>query len=79
MRIHPCYYRYLTKKIAPLFKLKSEKIIPDNLNHSDEWHVDKTIVKIKGQKYYLWVIIDSETRFVLSYNLFALSKYCSSF
>ena len=57
------------KKFAPLFKLKSEKILPDNLNHSDEWHVDETVVKIKGQKYYLWAIIDSETRFVLSYNL----------
>lgn len=38
-----------TKKFAPLFKLKSEKILPDNLNHSDEWHVDETVVKIKGQ------------------------------
>ena len=29
----------------------------------------KLSVKIAGEKFYLWVCIDSETRFVLSWNL----------
>ena len=24
------------------------------LNHSNQWHVDETVVKLNGQKYYLW-------------------------
>ena len=31
---------------------------------SDEWHADETVVKILGKKYYIWFIIDSESRFV---------------
>lgn len=34
---------------------------------SDEWHADETVVKISGQKYYIWFIIDSEARFILSF------------
>ena len=37
--------------------------------NSDEWHADETVVKINGQKYYIWFIIDSETRFVLGFHL----------
>ncbi|MDQ9823061.1 DDE-type integrase/transposase/recombinase, partial [Acinetobacter sp. 163] len=49
---------------------------------------DETIVKIAGEKFYLWVCIDSETRFVLSWNLnksrgsdcaFSLFKKASAF
>jgi transposase InsO family protein len=29
----------------------------------------ETVVKIRGMKYYLWLIVDSETRFVLSFHL----------
>jgi transposase-like protein len=36
---------------------------------SDEWHADETVVKISGKKYYIWFIIDSETRFVLGFHL----------
>ena len=37
--------------------------------NSDEWHADETVIKINGQKYYIWFIIDSETRFVLGFHL----------
>ena len=37
--------------------------------NSDEWHADETVVKIKGQKYYIWLIVDSETRFCLGFHL----------
>ncbi|NLY42788.1 MAG: IS1/IS6 family transposase [Clostridiaceae bacterium] len=36
---------------------------------SDEWHADETTVKISGKKYYIWFIMDSETRFVLGFHL----------
>lgn len=36
---------------------------------SDEWHADEAVVKILGKKYYIWFIIDSETRFVLGFHL----------
>lgn len=37
--------------------------------NSDEWHADETVVKISGKKYYIWFIIDSETRFILGFHL----------
>jgi transposase-like protein len=37
--------------------------------NSDEWHGDETYVKIAGENYYLWFVIDSETRFVIGFNL----------
>jgi transposase-like protein len=37
--------------------------------NSDEWHADETVIKISGKKYYIWFIIDSETRFVLGFHL----------
>lgn len=63
------------KKFAPYFQIKSSKFMPDSLNESDEWHVDETVVKIQGQKYYIWVMIDSETRYILDFHL---SPYRSS-
>jgi len=37
--------------------------------NSDEWHADETVIKIRGKKYYLWFVLDSETRFVLGFYL----------
>ena len=36
---------------------------------SDEWHADETVVKINGKNHYLWICVDSETRFITSWNL----------
>ena len=58
-----------SKKFAPIFQEKSNRLRPKTLCQSDEWHTDETVVKINGQKYYLWAIIDSETRFVLNFHL----------
>ena len=58
-----------TKKFAPIFDaIAKSKESSINLN-SDEWHADETVVKINGQRYYLWVLIDSETRFVINFHL----------
>lgn len=66
-----------TNKFSPFFKQKSDRFTA-NLNLlSDDWHADETVVFINGQKYYLWLAIDSETRFVLDFislNLGALTQ-----
>ena len=36
---------------------------------SDDWHADETVVFINGKRCYLWLAIDSETRFVLAFHL----------
>lgn len=54
---------------APLFQNMAIQLIPALNFNSDEWHADETVVKIQGRKYYLWLILDSETRFVLGFHL----------
>ena len=61
-----------TKKFAPYFKNKADAFKSQLDFQSDDWHADKTVVFINGVKYYLWIAIDSETRFVLAFHL---SKY----
>ena len=62
-------------KFAPLFHNIALELIPTLNFNSDEWHADETVVKIRGVKYYLWLIVDSETRFVLGFHL---SRYRDS-
>ena len=54
---------------APLFQNMAIQLIPALNFNSDEWHADETVVKIQGRKYCLWLILDSETRFVLGFHL----------
>lgn len=57
------------KKFAPLFDNIAKKLMSTINLDSDEWHADETVIKIKGEKYYVWFIIDSETRFIVGYHL----------
>lgn len=58
------------RKFAPLFDTISRKLSSSiDLSSSDEWHADETVVKICGKKYYVWFIIDSETRFIIGFHL----------
>lgn len=57
------------KKFAPIFHSKMLALMPTMNFNSDEWHADETVVKILGKKYYIWFILDSETRFVLGFHL----------
>ncbi len=52
-----------------MFQNIALQLIPALNFNSDEWHADETVVKIQGEKYYLWLILDSETRFVLGFHL----------
>jgi transposase-like protein len=64
------------KKFAPVFDSILKKLSSTfDLSSSDEWHADETVVKINGQKYYIWFVIDSETRFIINFHL---SPYRSS-
>lgn len=57
------------KTFAPMFDNMRIQLMPLLDLNSDEWHTDETVVKIAGIKYYIWFIIDSETRFVIGYHL----------
>ena len=56
-------------KFAPMFHNISMQLVPALNFNSDEWHADEAVVKIQGEKYYLWLILDSETHFVLGFHL----------
>ena len=56
-------------KFSPLFQDIALELMPTLNFNSDEWHADETIVKIRDMKYHLWLIVDSETRFVLGFHL----------
>jgi len=56
-------------KFAPIFHNLNLDFLPHMNFDSDEWHADETVIKIRGQKHYLWFVIDSETRFVLGFFL----------
>lgn len=63
------------RKFAPLFNNLALELMPMMNFDSDEWHADETVVKISGKKYYIWFVVDSETRFVLGFHL---SRYRDS-
>jgi transposase-like protein len=54
---------------APLFDNMRLQLLPLLDLASDEWHADETVVKIAGKKHYLWLVVDSETRFIIGYHL----------
>ena len=56
-------------KFAPLFDNMRLKLLPALDFSSDEWHADETVVKVSGQKHYLWFVVDSETRFIVGFHL----------
>lgn len=57
-------------KFAAIFSAISElRTAKLNFSDSDEWHCDETYVNINGKNYFLWFVLDSETRFVLDFNL----------
>ena len=43
-------------RFAPTFQNITIQLIPALNFNSDEWHADETVVKIQGEKYYLWLI-----------------------
>lgn len=60
---------YWTKAFAPWFQATSTAFLVSLDLCSDQWHADETFIKIMGVTYYLWILLDSETRFVISFIL----------
>jgi len=56
-------------RFAPLFDNMRLQLLPLLDLNSDEWHTDETVVKIAGVKHYLWLVVDSETRFIIGFHL----------
>ena len=56
-------------RFAPLFDNMRLKLLPLLDLNSDEWHTDETVVKIDGVKHYIWFVVDSESRFIVGFNL----------
>tara|TARA_Y100000310_G_scaffold340344_1_gene435777 strand:+ start:849 stop:1622 length:774 start_codon:yes stop_codon:yes gene_type:complete len=72
--------RNVAKKVLKFFKTKvSHKTIQSwvktfqvpeiNLKTGAIWHADETSIKIKGKLYWLWLVIDSKTRLIISWRL----------
>lgn len=40
-----------------------------SLSDYDEWHTDETIIFINIKRHYLWLVIDPESRLIISYHL----------
>lgn len=59
----------LCTRFTPMFQNIAIQFIPMLNFNSDEWHTDEAVVKSYCQKYYLWFILSSETRFVLGFHL----------
>lgn len=57
------------KNFAPVFDNMRLKLLPLLDFDSDEWHADETVIKISGEKHYIWFVVDSETRFVIGFHL----------
>lgn len=54
------------KKFAALFSQHVEDI---KLNLSKTWHIDETVIKIKGKKHWIYVVLCSKSRFVIAWYL----------
>lgn len=75
---HVAIYKWI-KGFGAIFKEITEKYIPKDLNQSDEWHVDETVIKIAGKRYYIWTLLDSETRYVIDWYLTTSREATSAF
>lgn len=50
-----------------------------NLNFSNECYVNETVIKTSSKRYYIWTLIDSETKFVINSFLTSLRQVTSIF
>lgn len=71
---HVFIYKWI-KGFGSIFKDIVSKYTSQNLNLSDEWHVDETI----GKRYYIWTLIDSEPRYVIDWYLTTSREATSAF
>lgn len=54
------------KKFAALFSQHVEHV---DLQLSRTWHIDETVIKVKGKKHWIFVVLDRKSRFVIAWYL----------
>jgi transposase-like protein len=54
------------KKFASLFSQHLEDV---KLQLSKTWHIDETVIKIKGRKHWIFAVLERKSRFVISWYL----------
>ena len=59
---HMTIYRW----IIHYSKITSEWMDKQQVPTGDRWHIDETMIKIDGKLYYLWNVLDSESRYLLA-------------
>lgn len=66
---HVTISKWVLKFAAAFAAIADRRVAQLDFSSSDEWHCDETYVTIGGQNYYLWFVLDAETRFVLDFHL----------
>ena len=59
---HMTVYRW----IVDYSKIASEWMDKQNITTGDRWHMDETIVDVKGKKRFLWNVLDADSRYLLA-------------
>lgn len=57
------------KWIIKYSKLVREFVDTLKVDIGDRWHVDETVIKVKGERKWFWEIIDAKTRFMIAEHL----------
>ncbi len=65
---HVSIYNWIIH-FSPVFESLSNYLLSKANLTSDDWHADETFIKLNGKDIYLWVLLDSETRVVISHTL----------
>lgn len=74
---HMTIYRWIVYYSKIASKWMDEQQTPTG----DRWHIDETMVKVDGDFYYLWNVLDSESRFLLATHISrnrSLSNTCKT-
>lgn len=65
---HVSIYNYI-RHFSHTFKNISDFFLSKANLYLDEWYIDETYIKINSITYCLWIVLDSETRVIISFHL----------
>lgn len=65
---HVSIYNWI-RHFSHIFKDISNFFLSNANLYSDQWHIDETYIKINSITHYLWIILDFETRVIISFHL----------
>jgi putative transposase len=64
---HTTVYRWIIRYCRLMKKFEFELL--SKLRLGEKWHIDETVVKVKGEHKYLWNVMDGKTRYLLATQL----------